>query len=116
MTINGTSEPVIALLDEIDGNVVVRQHGGTTGKHSVKNLRPDTSSAAASQATTSPTPIVEESPDLSAVSALCPICRQSNTTAKFAGADSNLRISRVRLVCDNHHEWELELPQAPRNA
>jgi hypothetical protein len=109
MTIKGTSEPVVALLDEFDGSVMVRLRGGATGKRPAKNLRPDASVPAA-------TPIVETRPDLPDLSALCPICREASTTAKLAGSDSNLRIDRVRFVCAQSHEWEAELPQARRDS
>jgi hypothetical protein len=109
MTIKGFSEPVVALLDEIDGSVMVRQRGGVTGKRSVKNLRPD---ANPTQSTSAPAaPVADDRPDLSDVHALCPICREPNKTVKAAGSDSNLRVLRVRLVCPNSHEWELEIPQ-----
>jgi hypothetical protein len=109
MTIKGSSEPVVALLDEFDGSVMVRLRGGLTGKRSVKNLRPDASLPATSPAVQA----VEDLPDLSDVRALCPICREASATAKLAGSDSNLRIFRVRLVCAQGHEWEVELPQTP---
>lgn len=109
MTIKGTSEPVVALLDEFDGSVMVRLRGGLTGKRSIKNLRPDASLPAASPAVQA----VEDLPDLSDVRALCPICREASATAKLAGSDSNLRNFRVRLVCAQGHEWEVELPQTP---
>jgi hypothetical protein len=112
MTINGTSEPVVALLDEFDGSVMVRLRGGATGKRPVKNLRRDASVPAAAPAT----PIVEARPNLPDLSALCPICREASTTAKLAGSDSNLRIDRVRFVCGQNHEWEAELPQARRDS
>jgi hypothetical protein len=109
MTIKGFNEPVIALLDEFNGSVMVRQRGGVTGKRSIQNLRPDESLPAAPPATQ----IAENRPDLSEVHALCPICRETSATAKVAGSDNNLRIFRVRLVCRNSHEWEVELPQTP---
>lgn len=112
MTIKGASEPVVALLDEVDGSVMVRQRSGLTGKRSVKNLRPDASLPAGSSAI----PIVEDRPDLSDVRAVCPMCREASTTAKLAGSDGNLRIFRVRLVCAQGHEWEVEVPQTSRDS
>ena len=47
MTVKGSGQPVVAVLDEHDGTVVVRQRGGVTSKRPVSNLRPDTSAAAA---------------------------------------------------------------------
>jgi hypothetical protein len=107
ITIKGFSEPVVALLDELDGSVLVRQRDGVTGKRAVKNLRPDASLPAVPSATQ----VAADCPDLSAVQATCPICREANVTAKFAGSDSNLRVFRVRLICSNGHEWEVELPK-----
>lgn len=112
LTIKGISEPVVALLDEHDGSVMVRARGGVTAKRGVKHLRADVSSPTVQTVTT----ITEDGPDLSNVAALCPMCRESSTAAKFAGADSNLRIFRARLVCRNGHEWEVEVPNAPRGS
>jgi hypothetical protein len=108
MTIKGVSEPVVALLDEVDGSVMVRQRNGVTGRRSIKNLRLDAAQPATSPATT----VVEDRPDLSNVSAVCPMCREPSATAKLAGSDRNLRIFRVRFVCSQGHEWEVELPHS----
>jgi hypothetical protein len=112
MTIRGTSESVVALLDEFDGSVMVRLRGGATGKRSVKNMRPD-----ASVTNASPAPqIVETRPDVPNVSALCPICREASITTRLAGSDDNLRIVRVMFICAQNHEWEAELPQTRRES
>jgi hypothetical protein len=112
MTIKGVSEPVVALLDEFDGSVMIRLRGGATGKRSVKILRADGASPVVPPAN----PVRDDGADLSAVHAPCPVCRETNVTATVASADNNLRVLRVRLVCAHAHEWEVELPQPPRTS
>lgn len=109
MTIKGSSEPVVALLDEFEGSVMVRHRGGVTGKRSVKNLRQDATQPAHESAT----PVTEDPFGLSAVQALCPVCREASETVRSAVSDSNLRVLRVRLICPKGHEWEVEMPQTP---
>ena len=109
LTTKGGSEQVVALLDELDGSVMIRRRGGATSKRSVKDLRRDASLPAASPAM----PIATESSHLSAVSQICPVCREPSATAHSAGSDSNPHSVRVRLVCPNGHEWERESPRSP---
>jgi len=108
LTTKGGSEQVVALLDEFDGSVMIRQRGGATSKRSVKDLRRDTSLPAAPPVI----PIVEDGDDPSTVSGICPVCREASATARPAGSDSNPQSLRVRLVCPNGHEWETESRQS----
>ncbi len=112
MTIKGVSEPVVALLDEFDGSVMVRLRGGATAKRSVKTLHAD----GAAPVVEPTNQVTDDRTDLSAVHATCPVCRETNVTATVASEDSNLRVLRVRLVCSHAHEWEVELPQPPRTS
>jgi len=109
MTIKGVSEPVVALLDESDGSVMVRLRSGVAGKRSVNTLRANGAAPVVGPAK----PVTDDRADLSAVHATCPICRETNVTATVASADSNLR---VRLVCSHSHEWEVERPQPTRTS
>jgi hypothetical protein len=112
MTVKGSSQPVVAVLDEFEGKVVVRQRGGVTSKRAVGNLRPDTSAAAAAAAPINASPALEEQPDLSGMRVLCPVCRETSVPAVPAALDGALHIYRVRFSCPNGHEWEAEVPQS----
>jgi hypothetical protein len=113
MTVKGSSQPVVAVLDEYEGTVVVRQRGGVTSKRPIGTLRPDSSATAASAAAApiSVSPPLEEQPDLSGMRVLCPVCRETSVPAVPAFLDGALHIYRVRFACPNGHEWEAEVPQ-----
>jgi hypothetical protein len=106
LTTKGGSEQVVALLDELDGSVMIRQRGGATSKRAVKDLRRDASAPVSPPAI--PIPIAEDDRLLRTVSGICPVCREGNATARSAGSDSNPHSLRMRLVCPNGHEWETE--------
>jgi hypothetical protein len=113
MTIKGVSESVVALLDEFDG---IRNWSVSAAesleKRSVKILRADASSPVAP----STNQVVEDRSDPPPVQAPCPVCGEQNVSAVLASSDGNLRVLRVRLVCPNAPEWEVELPQAGRTS
>ena len=115
MTVKGSSQPVVAVLDEYEGTVVVRQRGGVTSKRPIGTLRPDSSAtaaaAAAAAAPISVSPPLEEQPDLTGMRVLCPVCRETSVPAIPAFLDGALHIYRVRFACPNGHEWEAEVPQ-----
>ena len=109
MTVKGSSQPVVAVLDEFEGHVVVRQQGGVTSKRPTNNLRLDNSATAAAA---SANPAQEKQPDLSGLRVLCPVCRETSVPAVPAAFDGALHIYRVRFSCPNGHEWEAEVPQS----
>jgi hypothetical protein len=104
LTIKGGSEQVIALLDELDGSVMIRRRGGATSKRSVKDLRRDATVPASPPATLIP----ENGRNLPPVSGICPVCREASATTHSGGSDNNPHSLRVRLVCPNGHQWEID--------
>ena len=106
LTTKGGSEQVVALLDEIEGTVMVRRRGGVTSKRSVKDLRRDASAPTSQPAI--PIPIAEEESPLPTITGICPVCREANVTTHSAGSESNPHALRVRLACANGHQWEID--------
>ena len=106
LTTRGGIEQVVALLDEVEGTVTIRQRGGVTSKRSIKDLRRDASVPTPPPAI--PIPIAEDDGNLPTITGICPVCRQASATTHSAGSGSNPHSFRVRLVCANGHEWEID--------